>query len=125
MILLCVSCLIFDRGAQKIERDSTVTLSRGARHPLDVRNHMQNRSIDNIKARFGTMARLASQVKVGGNRSAFLATDNRIRLARIGPGWVVGATEGATDGTSSSSSSSNSQVAGRCRSGLFSPLSPV
>jgi hypothetical protein len=51
---------------------------------------MNNGSLNQLKARSGTIGRATALLKAGGG----LDTSNqRFRLARIGPGWVLGSNE--------------------------------
>ena len=77
---------------QRIERDTSVTMTRGCNNPHDLRAHCSQVSLNGMRARLGTIGKFSALVR--GSRRDAMATEGRIRLARIGPGWVVGATEG-------------------------------
>jgi len=91
-----------ETGVVKIEWDTSFTLTRGcnnsSNNPLDLRAHCSKVSLNGMKARLGTIGKFAALVR--GTKTESFASSHRIRLARIGPGWVVGATEGFGGGPS-------------------------
>lgn len=92
-----------ETGFMKVERDPTYTMTRGSKASL--RRKMppgfacqrvagKGGSISQLNARAATIATEAALLKsTTGYRAR---TSHTFRLARIGPGWVVGAIEGAS-----------------------------
>ena len=92
-----------ESGYMKVERDPTYTMTRGSKASLRrkigpgiacQRVAGEGGSISHLNARSATIGREAAILKATtGFRSR---TSHTFRLARIGPGWVVGAIEGAS-----------------------------
>jgi MFS superfamily sulfate permease-like transporter/CRP-like cAMP-binding protein len=84
-----------EEGIMKIERDSSVTLTRGSltQNTLEpTRSSFDSEgSIGQMHARSKTMARRVETIKSAGH-----VNTTHFRLARIGPGWVLGSIEGAS-----------------------------
>lgn len=82
-------------ATKKIERDSSVTLTRGSltQNTLELtRSSFDSEgSIGQMHARSKTMARRVETIKSAGH-----VNTTHFRLARIGPGWVLGSIEGAS-----------------------------
>jgi hypothetical protein len=83
-------------ATKKIERDSSVTLTRGSltQNTLELtRSSFDSEgSIGQMNARSKTMARRVEKTI----KSAGHVNTTHFRLARIGPGWVLGSIEGAS-----------------------------
>jgi len=92
-----------ETGLMKVERDPSYTMTRGSKASLrrkigpgfaSQRVLGEGRSISQLNARAPTIGREAALLKsTTGYRAR---TSHTFRLARIGPGWVVGAIEGAS-----------------------------
>ena len=92
-----------ETGLMKVERDPTYTMTRGSKASLrrkigpgfaSQRVLGEGGSISQLNARAPTIGREAALLK---STTAYRArTSHTFRLARIGPGWVVGAIEGAS-----------------------------
>jgi hypothetical protein len=88
----CARGLFFiEQGLMKIERDSSImSINRGSRNPLDLRTFSvgaQDDSLTRMKAReLNPQSMKRASVELARSSST-------IRLARIGPGWVLGAAE--------------------------------
>lgn len=98
------SILIYRIIKQKIERDSSVTLTRGSLAgslPSGL-SFDSDSSIGHVKAR--SSSRRAAELKAAGQERA-----THFRVARIGPGWVLGSMEGA-----SGHQNTGNHVAGTC-----------
>ena len=99
----------FARSIQKIERDTSLTAVRsthrggggvgggGTAHPLDARRLVNDFSLNEMQARLGTIGRKSALLR--GSQAGAMVNSSRIRLARIGPGWIIG-TEGSSSGGS-------------------------
>jgi len=77
-----------EKGIMKLERDASLTTTRGG-SGLGL-NLLDGGSLNRMRARRGTLGRQLQIMKETGHRPQH----HSIRIARIGPGWVVGATEG-------------------------------
>ena len=79
-----------EEGLIKCEYDSSASLTRG-RTSFFAAPHLKSatESISQLKARTPTVGRCANILKK--NPGAMLAQNHVFRLARIGPGWVIGA----------------------------------
>lgn len=80
-----------ESGLMKIERDTSETLTRGNTNSL--KRRISRNDLTRMNARTGSIGRQVAALKAGAHDE--MACQN-MRLARIGPGWVVGAIEGAT-----------------------------
>ena len=89
-----------EHGLMKVVRDPSYTMTRGSNASLRrkvgpnfVNQRLHNEgSISNLKARTATAGRECALLKAtAGNHTR---TSHNFRLARIGPGWVVGIIEG-------------------------------
>jgi hypothetical protein len=82
-----------EEGIMKIERDSSVTLTRGniADIPLDgfTSSFDSDSSVGQMKARSASLRRRAAQMKAAGQERT-----THFRVARVGPGWILGSMEG-------------------------------
>jgi hypothetical protein len=76
--------------SQKIERNSNFTLSRVGNNEVNRRMSMNNGSLNQLKARTGSIGREMARLKAGGGNDT---TNQSFRLARVGPGWVLGSIE--------------------------------
>lgn len=80
-----------EAGLIRCEHDSSATLTRGrSRSNMFAAPHLQSStdSIGQICARSATVGRCANMLKQ--NPGAMMAQNHVFRLARIGPGWVIG-----------------------------------
>jgi hypothetical protein len=77
-------------NSQKIERNSNFTLSRVGNNEVNRRMSMNNGSLNQLKARTGSIGREMARLKAGGGNDT---TNQSFRLARVGPGWVLGSIE--------------------------------
>lgn len=88
----CARGLFFiEQGLMKVERDSsTMSINRGSRNALDLRAlsiSAEGDSLTRMKAReLNSQSLKRATVELARSSST-------IRLARIGPGWVLGAAE--------------------------------
>lgn len=91
-----------ESGLMKVERDPSYTMTRGSNASLRrkvgpgfANQRLFNEgSIGHLRARTATIGRKGALLKAtAGHRTR---TSHNLRLARIGPGWVVGAIEGLT-----------------------------
>jgi CRP-like cAMP-binding protein len=80
-------------GTMKIERDSSMSMTRGAAQTGGGSSLMfnPNRSLGSMQARTGTIGKESALLKAGARQRN---VESFIRLARVGPGWVVGLLEG-------------------------------
>jgi len=81
---------------QKIERDSSVTLTRGSIAPSSAAEFTgysfdSDTSLGHQNARSKAMGRRAARIKAAGQERT-----THFRVARIGPGWILGSTEGVS-----------------------------
>mmetsp|Transcript_16617 Transcript_16617/g.35906 ORF Transcript_16617/g.35906 Transcript_16617/m.35906 type:complete len:1197 (-) Transcript_16617:138-3728(-) len=80
-----------EAGLLKCEHDSSASLTRGRRKSsLFAAPHLSSNadSIGQVQARSATVGRCANMLKK--NPGAMMAQNHIFRLARIGPGWVIG-----------------------------------
>jgi CRP-like cAMP-binding protein len=81
-----------ESGLMKIERDSGMSLTRGSMIGAPSSSGYDPRvSLSSMQARTGSMGKQAAMLKSGARRRQM---ETSIRLARLGPGWVVGTLEG-------------------------------
>lgn len=99
LVLMPPLCIIETQpgpsSLQKIERNADFTLSRAGSNEINRRMSMNNNSLNQLNARSGSIGKEMARLKEGGGNDA---SSQRFRLARIGPGWVLGSIE-AVSGT--------------------------
>jgi hypothetical protein len=82
-----------EEGIIKIERDSSVTLTRGSVHDISLDGFTSSfdsdSSVGQMKARSASLRRRAAQMKGPGQERT-----THFRVARVGPGWILGSMEG-------------------------------
>ena len=83
-----------ESGLLRCEHDSSASLTRGRSGSLFAAPHLSNStdSIGQVQARSATVGRCANLIKK--NPGALMAQNHVFRLARIGPGWVIGSMTG-------------------------------
>jgi hypothetical protein len=89
-LLLCPDSQHCTSIPQKIERNSNFTLSRVGNNEVNRRMSMNHGSLNQLKARTGSIGKEMARLKAGGGNDT---TNQSFRLARVGPGWVLGSIE--------------------------------
>lgn len=88
-----------EAGLMKVERDPSLTLTRGSKASLKRKGMgtiyatpriTKSNSISDLHVRTPTIGRESEMLK---NTSRVRASTKNVRLARFGPGWIVGAQE--------------------------------
>jgi len=92
----CERGLFFiEEGIIKIERDASITtMTRTSGYAGNPGANHHNRSLNGLRARVGTIGKQAAMLKASGQAGRQNLSSGAIRLARVGPGWVVGTLEG-------------------------------